>query len=256
VSGSTAVTISAGGSAGSFNPTMTYSITNNVINNNSANNASGTAIAVGKGGVSAAGSFSGTISGNTIGTAGVANSGSAQGSGIGVDIIGGGSHTVTISNNTIRQFTNFGILVQSGDTLGGGGTGSMTATVTGNNIAQPSPASATAQFPTGGIRVVAGTNSGDTSKNCITLGGTAAADKNVLTGTGTLGGSELRLFQRFTTILAVPGYAGANNSNSAMNEFLAARNTVTDTTPPIDTSSVNATNNVGPGGSGFLGTCT
>jgi len=56
--------------------------------------------------------------------------------------------------------------------------------------------------------------------------------------------------------LAIPGYAGAANDNAAMNTFLAARNTVTDTTPPIDASSVNATNNVGPGGSGFLGTCT
>jgi len=58
--------------------------------------------------------------------------------------------------------------------------------------------------------------------------------------------------------LAIPGYAGAANDNAAMNTFLAARNTVTDTTPPIDTLSVNATNNTGasPAGPGFSGTCT
>jgi hypothetical protein len=124
----------------------------------------------------------------------------------------------------------------------------MTATLLNNNIAEPSPASATVLFPTAGIRVVAGTNSGDTTKNCISIGGTAAGDKNVLTGTGTNGGSELRLFQRFTTTLAVPGYAGAANDNAAMNSFLAARNTVTN---------VNATNNTGasPAGPGFSGTC-
>src|SRR4051794_40338189 len=249
VSGSTAVTISAGGSAGSFNPTNTFNISNNVINNNSANNASGTAIAVGKGGISASGSFTGTISGNTIGTAGMGNSGSAQGSGIAVDIVGGGVMNATITNNVIRQFTNFGILVQSGDVLGGGGTGKMIADVRGNTVAEPSPSSATVQFPTNGIRVVAGTNSGDNTNNCITIGGPAAADKNTISGTGTNGATDLRVFQRFQTILALPGYAGAANNNAAMNAYLTARNTL---------STVNATNNTAasPPGPGFSGTCT
>jgi hypothetical protein len=44
----------------------------------------------------------------------------------------------------------------------------------------------------------------------------------------------------------VPGYAGANNDNAAMNAFLLARNNAT---------TVNATNNVAAGGPGFSGSC-
>ena len=247
VSGSTAVTLSSGGLAGSFNPTNTFNISNNIINNNSANNASGPAISVGKGGVSADASFVGTISGNQIGTAGVGNSGSAQGSGIVVDIVGGGVMNATITNNTIRQFTNFGILAQSGNVTAGGGTGNLVVDIRGNNIAEPSPASATALFPTSGIRLVTGTNSGDNSNNCATIGGSAAADKNSLSGTGTNGASDLRIFQRFTTILAVTGYPGANNDNTAMQNYMATQNTVT---------TVTATNNTGSAGPGYSATCT
>jgi hypothetical protein len=234
------VAISSGGLGAGYNPTVTYNVSNNVIND-----IGSTGISIGKGGVGA-GSFTGTVNGNQIGTAGVANSGSAQGSAIVVDIVGGGSHTSTITNNTIRQFTNYGILAQSGNTTAGGGQGYMTLTIRGNNIAQPSPASASALFPTSGIRVVTGTNAGDTSKNCVVLGGTVASEKNVVTGTGTNGGSDLRLFERFTTILGVPGYAGASNDNAAMDAFLTARNTLT---------TVSATNNVAAGGPGFSGTC-
>lgn len=234
------VAISGGGLASNFNPTLTYNVSNNSIRD-----AGSTAISVGKGGVGA-GSFTGTISNNVIGVSGVANSGAAQGSAIVVDIVGGGSHTSTITNNTIRQFTNYGILAQSGNTTAGGGQGYLTLTIQGNNIAEPSPASAAALFPTSGIRVMTGTNSGDTSKNCVTLGGTLGGQANTVVGTGTNGGQDLRLFQRFTTILGVPGYAGANNDNAAMNAFLSARNTA---------GGISATNNTAAGGSGYSGSC-
>jgi uncharacterized repeat protein (TIGR01451 family) len=248
VSGSTAVIItSAGASSATYNPTVTYNISNNVINNNSPNNASGPAIAVGKGGVSADASFVGTISGNQIGTAGVANSGSAQGSGIVVDIVGGGVHNSTITNNVIRQFTNNGILAQAGGKTAGGGTGNLILDIRGNTVAEPSANSVALSFPTNGIRVVAGTNTGDDHNNCVTIGGTSPGDKNTLTGSGSNGGFDVRLFQRFLTILAVPGYAGLNNDNAAMNSFLTARNTL---------STISATNNTGAGGPGYSGTCT
>ncbi|HEX8337656.1 MAG TPA: Calx-beta domain-containing protein, partial [Pyrinomonadaceae bacterium] len=232
---------SSGVSSATYNPTITYNISNNVINNNSANNASGTAIAVGKGGVSADASFVGTISGNTIGTPGVPNSGSAQGSAISVDIVGGGVHNSTITNNVIRQFTNFGIVAQSSSKNTGGGTGNLILDIRGNNIAQPSANSAATSFPTSGIRVVTGTSSGDDHKNCVTLSG------NSIAGTGTNGGFDLRLFQRFLTTLSVSGYAGPNNDNAAMNAYLMANNTLT---------TVSATNNTGAGGPGYSGTCT
>jgi hypothetical protein len=241
-----AVAVSAGGTLGSFNPAITYNISNNNISE-----VGSTGISVGKGG-NGSGRFVGTISGNSIGEAGVANSGSAQGSAIVVDIIGAGLHSSTITNNTIRQFTNFGILAQSGNNAAAqGGQGNLVVDIRGNNIAEPSPASATALFPTSGIRVVLGTNSGDNSNNCVTIGGVAVGDKNTVTGTGTNGGSEIRLFQRFVTILGVPGYAGANNDNNAMNAFLLARNV---TAAP--TAGPNATNNTATPGPGYSGTCT
>lgn len=257
VVGSMGVTISSGGtSSASFNPTCTYTISNNTINNNSANNASGPAISVGKGGVSANASFTGTISNNFIGTSGVGNSGSAQGSAIVVDIVGGGTHTSTITNNTIRQFTNYGVLAQAGNKTAGGGTGKLVLDIRGNSIAEPSPASASALFPTSGIRIVPGTNSGDDHTVCATVGGLTAGDKNSLNGTGTNGGAELRIFQRFVTVLAVPGYGGANNDNVAMNTFLIARNNVSNATTD-GTGSVNATNNTSavPPGPGYSSIC-
>ncbi|MGH2689934.1 MAG: cadherin-like domain-containing protein, partial [Actinomycetota bacterium] len=50
--------------------------------------------------------LSGTVSGNTIGTAGTLDSGSVQGDGISVLSNGPGTTTVAITNNTIRQYSN------------------------------------------------------------------------------------------------------------------------------------------------------
>jgi hypothetical protein len=237
-----AVAVSAGGNTG-YNPTITYNISNNNISQ-----VGSTAISVGKGGVSSDGSFVGTIANNTIGEAAVANSGSAQGSAIVVDIVGGGVHNSTITGNTIRQFTNYGIFALSGNKTAGGGTGNLLVDIRGNNIATPSPASAAALFPTSGIRVQTGTNAGDDHNNCVIIGGSAAADKNVVTGTGTNGGSDLRLFQRFQTRLSVPGYAGANNNDAAMEAFLLANNTA---------GTADASNNTAaaPAGPGYSGSC-
>ena len=81
-------------------------------------------------------SVTGTISGNTIGTTGVANSGSALGNGISISNEGAiSSLNLTITNNQIHQVTNFpGISVNVG--LGGAttGGGSTNLTLTGNSF--------------------------------------------------------------------------------------------------------------------------
>jgi hypothetical protein len=235
-----AVTLSSGGSAGSYNPTVTFDISSNNISE-----VGSTGISVGKGGVGG-GTFTGTITQNVIGDAAVANSGSAQGSCIVVDIVGGGLVDVDILNNTLRQFTNYGILAQAGNAAAGGGTGKLVLDIRANNIATPSPASAAALFPTSGIRVMSGTNAGDNHTVCATIGGTLAADKNTVNGTGTNGGADLRLFQRFLTIMAVPGYGGLANNNPQMETFLTGRNNLT---------TVSASNNTAAGGPGWSSTC-
>ncbi|MDQ3927948.1 MAG: hypothetical protein M3328_02245, partial [Chloroflexota bacterium] len=140
------------------------------------------------------------------------------------------------------------ILVQGGSTVTGGGQGYITAVVQGNTVSQPSANSTAGGVPTNGIRIGAGTTTGDNTKFCITLGGTTAAEKNTVTGTGntSVGSPDIRVQQRFLTILGMPGYAGANNSNSAMVTYLAGRNNAT---------TITAANNTGAGGPGFSGTC-
>ena len=71
-----------------------------------------------------------------------------------------------------------------------------------------------------------------------------------MTGTGTGGGADLRLFQRFTTIVGIPGYAGANNDNAAMETFLRRLNNVSN-----GAQGVLASNNVSAAGPGYSGTC-
>src|SRR5829696_5536548 len=181
------------------------------------------------------------MSGNVIGVTGVANSGSAQGSGISLTSLGGGSHTVAVTNNQIRQYNNQGILLQIGDaTFGGNGT--LNATVTGNTVAQPG----TAPIAKNGIHLNAGLITGDNPQVCLDVGG-AGALANAITGSGSGGaaGTDFRLRQRMLTTVRLPGYAGANNDNAAVTVFEQARNGGTPTGL--------AQNTVSTGGGGYVG---
>lgn len=209
------------------------------ITGNSFRGASGSALAIQEG--AAIGTFSGTVSGNVIGVTGVANSGSTQGSGLSLTSVGGGSHTVAVTNNKIRQYNNQGILLQIGDnTLGGNGT--LNATVTGNTVAEPG----TALAPKNGIHLNAGLIAGDNPQVCLDMGG-AGALANTITGSGSGGaaGTDFRLRQRMLTTVRLPGYVGANNDNAAVTLFEQARNGGTPTGL--------AQNTVATGGGGFVG---
>jgi hypothetical protein len=82
------------------------------------------------------GLFTGTISGNTIGTVGTPNSGSDTGSGIEVESNGSGGITrVAVVNNIIREVATFGIYVAEVDAnIGGTAQPLMEARVAGNTI--------------------------------------------------------------------------------------------------------------------------
>jgi hypothetical protein len=227
VSGGGGVTIGGGGAGN--NPTLTY-----LIDNNTMRDALGSAVALGKG--TGTGSFTGTISNNTIGVGGVANSGSSQGSGISVISVGGGSHSTHITGNQIRQYNNSGILLQIGD-ASQGGNGTLNATVTGNVIAQPGT------FASNGVFLNVGTLSGDAHQACFTLGG-AGALANSITGSSANGATDFRLRERFATTVRLPGYAGANNNNAAVVTFVQGNNGGTPTGL--------VANNV-PTGAGYIG---
>ncbi len=228
------IRLTAGG-AGS-NVTATYDISGNTLRDSN-----GTAIEVAKG--AGGGALSGTIDDNQIGVAGVARSGSANGSGIVVLLEGTGSHTTAVTDNQIRQSNSLGILVQAGGTAATGH-GSLKATVTGNAVSDPPTPGA----PKNGFQLNSGTMFGDTYQVCLTVGG-AGALRNSLVGSGADGGTDFRLRQRQSTTVRLAGYAGANNDNAAVVSFAQANNNLGGTPTGV------ATNTFPMGGGWLPGNC-
>ncbi|MGH2721561.1 MAG: hypothetical protein ACRDJO_08165, partial [Actinomycetota bacterium] len=178
--------------------------------------------------------LSGTVSGNTIGTAGTLDSGSSQGDGITVFSNGPGTTTVAITNNTIRQYSNLaGINLHQRD-----GSGTLNATVTGNTIGNPG------SFASNGIVAAAGSVTGDAGTLCVDIGG-AGALANSIAGSGANFGTDFRLRQRFNTTVRLPGYGGPATDTATVIAFVQGRNTGSETG--------SATVNAPAGGSGFVG---
>ena len=190
----------------------------------------------------AGGSLLGTISGNTIGTAATADSGSAQNNGISTTVEGFGTETVSITGNTIRQYNLNGINV-----LTRLGAPTLNATITGNTAGNPGA------FALNGILVNAGASStgnlggNDAGTLCAGIGG-AGALANSITGAGTNGAdptaTDFRVRQRFATTVKLPGYGGSTTDDAAVVTFIKGNNGGTPTG--------SATHQVPPGG-GFIG---
>jgi hypothetical protein len=229
VVGGGGVTLSGGGSTNS-NVSFTYD-----INTNTFRDARGDAllVALQVGG----GSFSGKIRNNTFGVAATDQSGSKEATDVEVRTVGSGNQVVQIDNNQIRQYGNFGILLQVGGQTanGNGSAGTMNATVTNNTINTPSSFA----FIKNGFQLNSGTNAGDTFQVCLNL------SNNTLGGSGQNGGNDFQLRNRFTTTDKLPGYGGANNDNAAVVAFIQGQNTGAETG--------NASNNVAGGSGGFVG---
>jgi hypothetical protein len=199
-------------------------------------------------------SMVGSFTNNTIGVAGVANSGSLEGDGLKAQFVGklgaGGTGVfkTTIANNTIQQYNNFGIDLQTG---GGAGASSGTyeAIVTGNTVGPLGTNTAAAQSQ--GIAMNGGTNVGDTFQIYLEVGGTGADKNTVNNWTATNNRDDIRLRQRQATTIHLTAkngagttdYAGANNDNAAVVAFIQANNVA---------AHVSATNTV-PTGGGFVG---
>jgi hypothetical protein len=107
------------------------------------------------------GGLSGIINANTIGTAGVANSGSGAGNGVAVSTIGDlGTIRVTITNNVIRQYGTHGIGLTAGQASSGH---TLEAKVQGNNIANP------AAIALDGVNATIGTLNTDHVSVCLNI---------------------------------------------------------------------------------------
>jgi VCBS repeat-containing protein len=189
---------------------LTYSITGNTLTGTQ-----NSAIVVFKAATSNT-SMSGTVSGNTIGLAGVPNSGTPAFSvAILLDGQGSGTYTAAADNNIVRNFGTFGIWHSASDSL------TSNVAIRNNTISEPS-AGATA-----GVFAQSGTLSTNTTSVCADIQG------NLISG-ATYAGGQIRVRNRFaTTTFRLPGFAGPFNSTAAVMTFLSGQNNAATVTATI-----------------------
>ncbi|HEX7183643.1 MAG TPA: hypothetical protein VF756_17540, partial [Thermoanaerobaculia bacterium] len=196
-------------SSGAFTGAVTFDISNNSING-----AIDTPINVNKGG--GTGTFSGRIQNNTIGTAGVANSGTmGNKDAIRAVTNGAGSYAAVISGNIIRQVSGNGIFAIVRDGSGG----RLDLTITGNTLSEPNPG-------VNAIRVESGATSSDDLDVCADIGGATAALRNTVNGDwgAGIGADEMRMRHQFSALCTfrMPGLSGGTTTDVV--NHLTARN--------------------------------
>lgn len=209
-----------------------------LISGNSVRFTNGTAISADR--VQFGSHMQGTIENNQIGQSGVDNSGSAVGSGIFASHHGPGVTTHRVQNNSIRQVsgqTAGFIRFIVGDAAGFGGSGTINATVTGNDIQETGGGAAVTAHM--GIMFSHGVTTGDADVGCYQVSGNTISNATTQT-------DRIRMNERFLGVARWPGYTGANNDNVAVAAFIKANN------PAVD--AVLVSNNVTAGGGGHTDT--
>lgn len=172
-----------------------------------------------------------TISGNTIGNPAVSRSGAWAGNGIGVKSNGSATVTALITSNSVYQYYNaMGI-----DLVQNEGIGTLNATVRGNRVANPA---AEALY---GLRLVIGSDNGDSGTSCLDVGGAGALANN-LTGSAIAPNPDIRFPMRGDATAKLVGYAGGAHDGSAVNSYLAARNT-TSASQPVSATQFDSDSN-------------
>jgi hypothetical protein len=130
--------------------------------------------------------------------------------------------TTSVTNNTIRQYGNFGVLLQ-GTEEGNDFDLNYNATVTGNLIEQPNSNVFTNK---NGIHINSGTSTGDNFSGCFDIGGAGALANSLSTSgteTSTIGQDIIARARQLTT-LRLPGYTGGTSDEAAVETYLAGRN--------------------------------
>jgi Bacterial Ig domain len=176
------------------------------------------------------GTLSGTVNGNTIGTASSANSGS-QGNDIGVFAEGSVTETLAVTDNYLYQYAN-----EAGISfLDREGNPAMNLTITGNTIADPG------SFGSWGLLGQAGAETGDSGTVCAGIAG------NSMTGSAQpgQGGADFEIDQQFNTTVQIPGYTGGTENTNAVVSYIQGNNISGGTPSGIAT--------VSGSGSGFTG---
>ncbi len=202
------------------------------ISGNSFRDAIGAAVLIVKS--TGAGTLNGTFANNSIGVAGIANSGSSEGSALKLQTVGQGTMSWQVTSNQIRGYNNYGIEVLAG----GGATpqsGVISTTVTGNTIAEPGNTAGTEGIAKNAIHYNIGTVVGDTYQACALIGGAGALMNNIYLGgkdavppTG-FGDLDFRIRARRAGVnINMPGYAGPTGvgaaTDAAINAYLVPLN--------------------------------
>ncbi|UVK42629.1 hypothetical protein BPNPMPFG_004327 [Mesorhizobium sp. AR07] len=217
---------------------VTFDISNNTFDMHAAQGGTGiktSVIEVNKGSGSGNSTFDGTISGNTIGVAGVAHSGSGLGSNdIDINSQDAGTFTIAILNNTLTHYDTAGIQITQGP-----GTSTINATVQGN-ITSNGDANAFT-----GLYVVAGVGlAGDNGVINLLVGG-SGAQRNDFSNGDPADGSDVFLQQ------SSPGTSTFNLSRGGSGAPTAEQ-VVTDdnlnpaTTTVVTSGTINLVNTVPP----------
>jgi hypothetical protein len=189
-----------------------------------------------------AGTFDGFIRNNVIGTAGAALSCSTQANGIAVDAHGNGTHTVSVTNNTIKRCFDRGIFVLAND-----GNGALNLTVSGNTINDMLDTDAANGTPREAFHANIGATStnvfGQIDSHAVCLGLTSTAGNMV---GGAFKNGDIRVRQRFRTSVRLPGYAGTAFDTTAVVNHLQANN-------PGATATATANDDAGVTTDGYFG---
>ena len=207
----------SGGNAGS-----TETVNFNVSNNGSVatpltGTVQGGAINVNQG--SGGGTWKGRVENNVIGNPAVANSGASQSSGIRVENHSvSGTMVALVNGNTVRQWNGGpAINFQVGDT--GNVNSAFDVTVTNNTVSNPGSLSQH------GVVGNFGADPSGTNAVCADW-----KSNNVdLTATPPNSGSTLRLRQRNSSTVKLPGYGGAATDTTAVSTFESGQNTLNPT---------------------------
>ncbi|HKO59437.1 MAG TPA: Ig-like domain-containing protein, partial [Thermoanaerobaculia bacterium] len=157
---------------------------------------------------SGTGNATGSVTNNVLGSTGVVGSTcTVTCDAINMVITGtGGTYQTTVSGNTIRQITSRGITVNAGS-----GSATVLAKIFNNDVADPTGSAQN------GIFVQSGTGVTDTTSVC------ASINNNLVSGAYPTG--QIRVRNRFAgTTFRIPGYPGAGNDTTAVENYLIAQN--------------------------------
>ena len=180
------------------------------------------------------GSSSGTIANNTVGVTGVRARAQRTDRVIFALAGGTGTYTASITGNQVRQYGDHGIFAQA-DGPGVVGNAAMNLTVTGNTVTEPAAGGGPA---TNGFHLYAGTTAGDNSQVCVAL------SDNTLAGSG----QDLERISVCGSVsppqYGFPDMQGARRTRAAVVAFIQGQN------PGAETGQASVQS---PPGGGFVG---